>query len=213
MAKKKYVNRVYALCFHEDALCVCKLKGEESFHIPVRLDSKPTSHEGKYWANYFLQAVYDLGPFAMRRFEIDGTTYDCYIRSVETPAFGLAQRGEVLFLEAGDPRLKDLDPVSRLLAEHALVYAPLYKRMQRTVPLLEENRVRFFHLVQVVQYFAMKGDIPKQEAREFERLTACASSVSRIEKAYANLIDLYHLDPQEYVRYLRYRNRRRKELV
>jgi len=213
MAKERNPKLTYALVYRDDALLFVRKAGEEKFRLP-RAALSPFFRKKKLKKS--LYAAFGLEGKITRKLPelVDydeqgkGSLLLAYVYEAALPEQIVGY--EFAFYGEGDPALKDVDPASYRLAARALLYAPLYKGKPRTVPLLPEDDKKAYWEIRCIKHFHKK--IPSAEIEEFESLVYSASSMRRVNAAFAALCNSYQVNPKAFIAELEYREKRRKVL-
>jgi len=210
MARGYFVNRAYGLFFVGDALLFVRNPETGIYSLPIAYGKKASKKVRDRLAAD-VPGLRFIGAFAMRRFRVDGLTYDSYPLVFTLDPDKVPQGEQYALLTERDERFAYVDGGSRAMAELAFIYAPLYLLQERATPLLPENRQYIYWQIQVIRHFRGRK-IPKAEVAEFEALTRAASSVRRINAAFWTLCHTYNCNPGDYYRHLKFRAARREAL-
>ena len=73
------------------------------------------------------------------------------------------------------------------------VYAPMYQKLERTVPLLSPEQKRVDKEIKCLAYH--ERQIGKKTLDEFKALCASASSIRRINEAFVSICNTYRVNP------------------
>ena len=213
MADKKKQVTFYGLPLYQGAFLLVRKQGESDWAFPA-IPVSGFGKEGKLVKG--LREVFGLEIPETR--EVPELLYkNRDVREVLHSYFipleqlKLAEVFECKLIEDEDGICKNIEPISLFLLKRMLIYKPFYERRERTVPLLPADQERAQWQIGCIEYF--KNKIPGLEREEFEGLVGSASSVRQINEAFAQTCNAHHAHPRQYIRYLEYREKRRKELL
>lgn len=209
--RRKVTRYVVGLIYRDDALLFLRKKGDPNAPLTLPGVAKKGVGNKRNLNRYFKQefavkprylsalpeiVIYlEEESYLLRPFVLDATidAHDAY---------------DIVAVEETDlPSLK-LDPSSAAIAKRAFIFAPWYRRQDRTIPLLDRDQEKVYWQQQCLAYFHRR--IPSAEREEFDGLVHSASSVRRINEAFAMICNRYGCDPNLYIRYLKYREEKRK---
>ena len=205
MKTKKNRNKTYAIIFHEDALLFCRGLGENTWSLPADVHDVNLRNS--------LQKVHGFEIEDARRLPIFHTKIQGKKQKIELYLFSLSGKPiedgtEWAYFEEFSAALQNIDPVMGLVAKRAFIYAPLYLRQERTVPLLEPEQKIVEWEIGALKFF--RRYIPRGERKQFKALTEMASSVRRMNYAFKALCQTYRVDPKLYNEHLAYLQRKKK---
>ncbi|MCR5349181.1 MAG: hypothetical protein K6E59_06225 [Bacilli bacterium] len=212
MARKSAPAQIAAIAFSGQALYFIRPMGEEGVRLPMLF------HSGlgqKRALVRYMRKEFGVEAFIVRKLPqivVSGqpsSLVDPYLVELQLPE----GENELPFvaLEEGDPGLEGTDPVSAGVAKRAFIFMPFYTQWMRTVPLLEADQEKVYWELECLKHFQGRK-VPRAEVHEFEGLIQSASSLRRINEAFAMICNRYQANPNEYIRYLKYRQKRREDL-
>ena len=213
MAKKRSKKLIAALICKDEALYFVRLKGEQMLSLPL---VNATGICLKRALVKGLRNAYGLEAYIIRKLPQivayegkKGTLIDVFL--IDADFSNLNGTCEFVPLEEDDIRVKGVDYISAAVAKRGFIFLPFYTQRMRTIPLLEADQEKVFWERECLRYFRGKK-VPRAEVAEFEGLIDSASSMRRINEAFAMICNRYGADPNVYLRYLDYREQRREAL-
>lgn len=212
MADSRRSKLVAALIYKDEGLYFVREKGNGAFTLPM-FPCSGASKKGRLVKG--LRNEYGIEGYLIRRlpqivaYDYKGFLVDSYL--VEVDLSHLNPAYEFVAITEDDVRMKDVDPVSAMVAKRGFIFMPFYQQRMRTVPFFEADQEKVYWEIACLRYFKGKK-VPHAEVREFEGLVDSASSLRRINEAFAMICNRYGANPNEYIMYLDYREKRREAL-
>ncbi len=209
--RRKVTRCVMGLVFRDDALLFLRPKANPGASLSLPMTPKKGLGLKRNLNRYFLREFGAKPQYLSTLPEI--------VVYLETESFllhpfvvdqGLPSNAtyDVFTVEEDDLASLDIDPSSVAVAKRAFIFAPWYRRQERTIPLLPRDQEKVYWQQQCLEYFKRK--VPSAERAEFDGLVHSAASMRRINEAFAMICNRYGCDPNLFIRYLDYRERKRK---
>ena len=211
--KKKVFRYAVALLYRDDSLLFLRKKGsKDPLSLPCCI-KKGVGHKRnlkKYFLTEFGAKIAFLrnAPETVVYLEEESRLARPF--SIQCDVMEHPDGYEFVFLDEKDLATAEIEPMSQLLAKRAFIYAPWYQNRPRTIPLLERDQEKVYWEIECLKHFHRR--IPSAEIAEFEGLVSSASSLRRINAAFTMLCNHYRCDPNQFIRYLDYREKKRKAL-
>lgn len=102
-----------------------------------------------------------------------------------------------------------LDPLHRILAEKVSLFAPIYNRPKRSVPLSQKEEAEAHFYLKSLFYF--KDYVPSREISDFSLLIRADSNIKQIRRAYKWTLELCGCDYRQYLDALAYEEKKGKK--
>lgn len=209
--RRKVTRYVMGLVYRDDALLFLRQKGNPSAPLSLPGVIKKGLGNKRCLNRYFLaefgaKPVYLSSlPEIVVYLEEESFLLSPFVLEAELT---VKENMEVVPVHEEDLAQLNLDPKCAAIAKRAFIFAPWYRRQERTIPLLDRDQEKVYWQQQCLAYFHRR--IPSAEREEFDGLVHSAASMRRINEAFAMLCNRYGCDPNLYIRYLKYREEKRK---